>query len=125
MAASTLPMGILVQELLPRLPVKSLLRFKCVSKFFQTLISTPEFAQRHLRHSLASDDNRLLILVRELLGVYSFHLDSPRFHSVSFFFPPAKTYYQSTRLTCPIEYKRRRPSHGSTRRGKCGRRKNC
>uniref|UniRef100_A0A7C9D3I3 F-box domain-containing protein n=1 Tax=Opuntia streptacantha TaxID=393608 RepID=A0A7C9D3I3_OPUST len=105
MAASTLPMGILVQELLPRLPVKSLLRFKCVSKFFQTLISTPEFAQRHLRHSLASDDNRLLILVRELLGVYSFHLDSPRFHSVSFFFPQtqAKPWVDPTRKMRPSE----------------------
>ncbi|KAJ8444624.1 hypothetical protein Cgig2_023687 [Carnegiea gigantea] len=83
MAASKLPMEILLDEILPRLPVKSLLRFKCVCKFFRTLIPSPEFIHRRLRHSLSSDVDRLLILTEKLGGVRSFHWDSPEFPAVS------------------------------------------
>ncbi|KAK9667720.1 hypothetical protein RND81_13G006800 [Saponaria officinalis] len=51
---------VIANEILPKLPAKSLLRFKAVCKFFRTLISSPEFTRLHLRHLLASD-NCLLI----------------------------------------------------------------
>ncbi|XP_074283750.1 F-box protein CPR1-like [Silene latifolia] len=71
-----LPLEIILEEILPKLPAKSLLRFKCVSKQFQTLISSPSFIRRHLRHSLSSATSRLLITAVES-GLHSFDLDSP------------------------------------------------
>jgi hypothetical protein len=41
----------LLTEVLSLLPVKSLLRFKCVSKFWNTLISDPSFVNLHLKKS--------------------------------------------------------------------------
>lgn len=87
MADAALPMDIIATEILPKLPAKSLLRFKCVCKFFRTLISTPEFVHRHLRRTLSSDTNRLLILIGKVRGLYAFHLDSPEFSAVSLRFP--------------------------------------
>ncbi|XP_074283741.1 F-box/kelch-repeat protein At3g06240-like [Silene latifolia] len=71
-----LPTEILLDEILPKLPVKSLLRFKSVSKQFETLISSPNFILRHLRHSLSSATNRLLI-TSEKGRLQSSDLDSP------------------------------------------------
>ncbi|KAL8058486.1 hypothetical protein ABFX02_03G021550 [Erythranthe guttata] len=45
-----LPEEIIV-EILCRLPVKSLLRFKCVSQSWRSLISTKQFIETHLQHS--------------------------------------------------------------------------
>ena len=60
----------LVIEILLRLPVKSLLRFKSVSKAWQAIISDPSFICSHLRQSasrwrhtdwiVASDCKRML-----------------------------------------------------------------
>ena len=50
--------GHIETKTLPKLPLKSILRFKCVCKFFRALISTPEFV-----HCLSSYSNRLLILI--------------------------------------------------------------
>ncbi|KAK9667716.1 hypothetical protein RND81_13G006400 [Saponaria officinalis] len=51
---------IIVSEILPKLPAKSLLRFKTVCKSFKTLISSPEFIRLHLRQSLSSDNSLLV-----------------------------------------------------------------
>ncbi|KAK9697814.1 hypothetical protein RND81_08G062900 [Saponaria officinalis] len=77
---ANLPLDLILEEILPKLPAKSLLRFKCVSKIFKTLISSSNFINHHLRHSLSSVKNRLLIVNRgvEHGGFLSFDLDSPQ-----------------------------------------------
>ncbi|XP_074306117.1 F-box/kelch-repeat protein At3g23880-like [Silene latifolia] len=60
---ATLDMNLIFEEILPRLPAKSLVRFKSVSKSFQAAISSREFAQLYLHHqSLSSDDHDIIIL---------------------------------------------------------------
>uniref|UniRef100_A0A803MQE3 F-box domain-containing protein n=1 Tax=Chenopodium quinoa TaxID=63459 RepID=A0A803MQE3_CHEQI len=59
----------LITSILTRLPTKSLLRFKCVSKAWNSIISSTHFIGLHLAHSLSSD-RRLLILN------YGTHLES-------------------------------------------------
>ncbi|KAM3198794.1 hypothetical protein P3L10_034459 [Capsicum annuum] len=41
----------IIMDILSRLPVQSLLRFKCVSKFWMTLISQPYFTTKHFNHA--------------------------------------------------------------------------
>lgn len=55
---SVLPSDI-VQEILLRLPVKTLLRFKCVSKHWYALIESCSFANEHYGHE--SNQERLLV----------------------------------------------------------------
>ncbi|XP_074314811.1 F-box protein At4g22390-like [Silene latifolia] len=76
--SKSLPTEIITHEIFSKLPVKSLLRFKCVSKSYNALISSPEFVELHLRESRSSDANRLLILVgKEGRNLYSIDVDSP------------------------------------------------
>ncbi|KAI6693609.1 hypothetical protein NL676_021319 [Syzygium grande] len=53
-AVEVLPEDIVI-ELLLRLPVKSLMRFKCVCKRWRSLISDPDLAKTHLRRLKAGD----------------------------------------------------------------------
>ncbi|XP_057810889.1 F-box protein At1g11270-like [Salvia miltiorrhiza] len=50
-----------IEGILSRLPVKSLLRFKCVCKQWSATISAPKFAQTHLRRSKNSSSTILLV----------------------------------------------------------------
>ncbi|XP_055814266.1 putative F-box/kelch-repeat protein At1g12870 [Solanum dulcamara] len=41
----------ILSDIISRLPVQSLLRFKCVSKFWKSLIDQPYFRMKHLNHA--------------------------------------------------------------------------
>lgn len=45
---AVLPNDIIVSHILPKLPVKSLVRFKCVCKSWRSLICNPSFSDQHL-----------------------------------------------------------------------------
>jgi hypothetical protein len=66
-----LPEELVLDEILIRLPVKSLLRFKCVSKAWRTAISDPSFIRTHLQLSASrwQQDPSLLITPHTLDGV--------------------------------------------------------
>ncbi|KAG7969571.1 hypothetical protein I3843_07G037100 [Carya illinoinensis] len=68
MSTKYLPEPVVV-EILLRLPVKSLLRFRCVSKRWRSLISDPRFAKSHFRQA-SERSQRLLISSRsEILSL--------------------------------------------------------
>ena len=56
----------LAMEILPRLPVKSLVRFKCVAKSWKTLFKTPSFVSKQLSASSAKNKNCPLLMISEL-----------------------------------------------------------
>ncbi|KAM7528085.1 hypothetical protein LguiB_031495 [Lonicera macranthoides] len=55
---SNMPEDLLI-DILARLPVKSLLRFKCVSKYWYALIGSPDFISNHYHNC----NNRAMLLV--------------------------------------------------------------
>ncbi|XP_050264254.1 F-box protein CPR1-like [Quercus robur] len=73
---SHLPVEI-ITEILSRLPVKSLLRFLCVSKSWYALIKHPDFIKLHLHRSIETNRDRTLILEKVTDGLphycYSVH----------------------------------------------------
>ncbi|XP_043693194.1 F-box protein CPR1-like [Telopea speciosissima] len=66
----------LIADILSRLPVKSLLRFRCVSKPWCALITDPAFVKMHLNRSLATNSNLNLILINSSFNLYSVDLDA-------------------------------------------------
>jgi F-box interacting protein len=83
----------LIDDILSWLPVKPLLRFQCVSKSWNALISRPDFIKKHLDHSIQTNKERTLI-VKERdfdcpLNYFSvrFH-DDGRFGRVVNIYPP-------------------------------------
>ncbi|XP_031251707.1 F-box/kelch-repeat protein At3g06240-like [Pistacia vera] len=64
-SAKTLPQEIIIDILL-RLPVKSLCRFRCVSKPWLALINDPHFVTSHLRHN---NTHKLILASHSLYSV--------------------------------------------------------
>ncbi|PHT32853.1 hypothetical protein CQW23_29190 [Capsicum baccatum] len=64
-----------IMEILSRLPVRSLLRFKCVSKFWMAFISEPYFTLKHLNHA-KNDQNSQRFLVSQWSSLYCSSLSS-------------------------------------------------
>ncbi|MED6212572.1 hypothetical protein PIB30_084716, partial [Stylosanthes scabra] len=63
----------LIMEILLRLPVKSLMRFKCVSKSWFAMISDENFAKSHFKFSAESKNHRILCYGDD--GLMSIHPD--------------------------------------------------
>ncbi|XP_020231651.1 F-box/kelch-repeat protein At3g23880 [Cajanus cajan] len=70
----------LILEILHRVPVRSLLQFRCVCKSWRTLISNPQFANDHLSTSIADPNMTHHRLVSSTFGdprkIVSFSLQS-------------------------------------------------
>ncbi|XP_006584298.1 uncharacterized protein [Glycine max] len=72
----------LMMEVLSWLPVKSLVRFTCASKWFQSLISDSSFVKLHLQRSPKSEDFLLICSVDDTLNRF-FILSCPAIPLVS------------------------------------------
>ncbi|KAK6142305.1 hypothetical protein DH2020_022653 [Rehmannia glutinosa] len=74
-----LPQEVVIQ-ILTKLPPKTLIKFRCVSKTWNSLISSPYFISMHTQQTLLSDSGTNQIIVRRYSKdqnseVYSVHLD--------------------------------------------------
>ncbi|XP_030543689.2 F-box protein At3g07870-like isoform X2 [Rhodamnia argentea] len=56
-----LPQDVVLVEILKRLPVESLLRFRCVSRSWRSTIDDPRFVALHLNHSAHDASKRYLL----------------------------------------------------------------
>ncbi|KAG5616484.1 hypothetical protein H5410_016308 [Solanum commersonii] len=90
----------LIIEILSRVPVKSLLKFRSVSKSWLALISTPEFINTHL--SLSTNNNKdythhlLTMIFRAAMnGLYEYTLK---------YFTLSSLLYESVTEACDLDY---------------------
>ncbi|KAF3626392.1 hypothetical protein FXO38_29275 [Capsicum annuum] len=51
-------------EILSKLPVRSLLRFKCISSIWKTLISEPNFKMKHLNWAKNDQGSQKLLITQ-------------------------------------------------------------
>ena len=65
----------IVYDILSRMPVKSLIRFRCVSKSFDSTITDPKFIATHLNQAISLSNNNNITHNGYLL--YTPHLSSP------------------------------------------------
>lgn len=86
-----LPQELIIQILL-RLPVKSLLRFKCVSKSWLSLITDPHFAKSHFELAAALAD-RILFIASSAPELRSIDFNDSASVAVTVEFPGPKPYY--------------------------------
>ncbi|XP_058211845.1 F-box protein CPR1-like [Rhododendron vialii] len=85
--------GEIVYDILSRLPVKSLCRFKSVSKPWLALITDPKFVKSHLHHQSTNDDDvnqKLIICSAASPSIYSVDYRAPD-HTVTELKSPCKS----------------------------------
>ncbi|KAG9156015.1 hypothetical protein Leryth_012092 [Lithospermum erythrorhizon] len=75
-------------EILLRLPVKSLHRFRCVCRTWNDLIKSPEFISMHVNHSTLALNSHLVLIKRNLVednctSILSFHANDESLDVVS------------------------------------------
>ncbi|THG13655.1 hypothetical protein TEA_007394 [Camellia sinensis var. sinensis] len=91
-----LPEEVLI-EILSRFPVKSLLRFICVSKPWRSLITSPSFINTHLNKSTNNTLTHLLLLRYTCLNPnqehYLLRFDNKTFNRYAQFTSPFKTHF--------------------------------
>uniref|UniRef100_A0A803M1L9 F-box domain-containing protein n=1 Tax=Chenopodium quinoa TaxID=63459 RepID=A0A803M1L9_CHEQI len=75
----------LVTEILSCLPIKPLLRFKCVSKSFYNVINSPDFVKLHLSRSLQARGGTLIVSAYICIHTFDFS-DSPC-HATKLYYP--------------------------------------
>ncbi|KAM3339264.1 hypothetical protein P3S68_029133 [Capsicum galapagoense] len=63
----------IVVDILSRLPVQSLLRFKCVSKIWMALISEPYFTMKHLKLAKNNQNSPKILFLKDM---FTSHLSS-------------------------------------------------
>ncbi|KAG7564759.1 F-box associated interaction domain [Arabidopsis suecica] len=71
-----IPLDLQINTLL-RLPVKSLLRFRCVSKLWSSIITSQDFKKQHLNMTSSSAPPRLLISFQDFHGKNLMLVSSP------------------------------------------------
>lgn len=91
----------IVVEILARLPVKSLVRFRCVSKSWHRIINDPYFIQKVLNTSRcrAKNDRHGYLLVQQSPIYSARHVASPGFFS----FVCDETFVEHIKLEIPFE----------------------
>ncbi|KAM7497924.1 hypothetical protein LguiA_022338 [Lonicera macranthoides] len=79
MSDYVLPTEICIEEILTRLPVKTLLRCTSVCKSWYSLITSPNFISLHLNRTTSNQNNRLLVRSLDDVERYSVHTDNETF----------------------------------------------
>ncbi|GAB2298836.1 hypothetical protein Dimus_032913 [Dionaea muscipula] len=72
---ASFPLDVII-DVLAKLPVKPLMRFKCVSRSWNNIISDPDFMKLHLKQSLETNSHINLIIGSPLQFLYSLDLES-------------------------------------------------
>ena len=110
----------LIQEILFKLPIKSLVRCTSLSRTWNSLIKSPAFISKHLQRTISSTDHQSLFLLRlcskEREEQYSLRLDNQDFNEhmqLHFPFESLKSYFHvigsCNGLICLAKVIRRRP----------------
>ncbi|KAM3198797.1 hypothetical protein P3L10_034462 [Capsicum annuum] len=72
----------IIMDILSRLPVLSLLRFKCVSKCWMTLISEPYFTLKHLNRAKNNEHSQKILVLHGEFPLHCSSLSSASLSSV-------------------------------------------
>ncbi|KAL7160952.1 hypothetical protein ACSBR2_041576 [Camellia fascicularis] len=97
----------IVVEILHRLPTKSLIQFRSVCKSWYSLITSPNFINTHLNHSLTSNtyinsyDNLPLMIVRQCVST-----SDPRTEHYKLFLDSQDSFDEYEELEFPIKSRR-------------------